>query len=219
MAYLLVHAGNALGAENYGMALVWISPYQVWTSMMEEAVGTLSACTSNGPDWPFILAQLYQASSHTPLPKGKHLGVLLQGKAEESPYGQISQLKVCQLLSAGPWVIYPVGLKGGNQPVPSLCHSSHIAVPALLLMSTLTWGLTFPYFPQRIQSAQLNHQMECTLSPVAAPPKTPWKPRISLATKVNDLLIWAMVSNLSHESWALQDREGSYYWSSCVPIP
>ena len=69
---------------------------------MEEAVGTLSVYISSGPDWLYALAQLYEGSNHTTLPKGKHLGVLPQGKAEESPYGWISQLEVCQLLSAGP---------------------------------------------------------------------------------------------------------------------
>ena len=32
MAYLLVHTGDASGAENYGMALVWISLHQVQAS-------------------------------------------------------------------------------------------------------------------------------------------------------------------------------------------
>ena len=68
---------------------------------MDEALGTLSACNSSGPDWLYVLAQLYEGSNHTPLPKDKHLGVLPQGKAE-SPCGWISQLKVHQLLSAGP---------------------------------------------------------------------------------------------------------------------
>ena len=60
MAYLLVHTGDALGAESYSMALVWISPHQVQASTMEEAVGTLSTCISSGPDWPYVLAQLYK---------------------------------------------------------------------------------------------------------------------------------------------------------------
>ena len=84
------------------MALVWTSPHQAQASTMEEALGTLSACISSGPDWPYVLAQLYKGSNHIPLPKDKHLGILPQGKAEESPYGQISQLKVCQLQSARP---------------------------------------------------------------------------------------------------------------------
>ena len=102
MAYLLVHTGDTSGAESYGLALVWISPHQAWVFTMEEALGTTSACISSGPDWPYVLAQLYEDSNHTPLPKDKHLGVLPQGKVEETPCGQISQLEVCQLLSARP---------------------------------------------------------------------------------------------------------------------
>ena len=59
MAYLLVHTRDASGAGSYGLALVWISPHQAQVSMMEEALGTLSACISSGPDWLYVLAQLY----------------------------------------------------------------------------------------------------------------------------------------------------------------
>ena len=109
------------------MSLVWISPNQVWVPTMEEAVGTLSAYITSGPNWPDAPAQLYEGSSHTPLPRDKHLGVLPQGKVEEIPYGQIIQLEVCQLLSAGPQVIYPVGLNGNKELVmttlPEPLHS------------------------------------------------------------------------------------------------
>ena len=101
MAYLLMHTEDASEAESYSLALVWISPHQAWASTMEEALGTLSACIPGGPNWLYVLAQLYEGSNHTPLPKDKHLGVLPQGKVE-SPCGQISQLKVHQLLSTGP---------------------------------------------------------------------------------------------------------------------
>ena len=113
--YLLVWTGDTLEAQDYGVSLVWISSNQVQAPTMEEAVGTLSAYISSKPAWPYALAQLYKGSSHTPLPKDKHLGILLQRKAEESPYGWISQ--VCQLLSAGPQVVYPVSLKGNHEPV------------------------------------------------------------------------------------------------------
>ena len=102
MAYLLVCTGDASEAQNYDMSLVWVGPHEVWVSTMEEAVGTLSAYISSGPDWLYAPAQLYEGSSHTPLSRDKHLGILPQGKVEESPYGQISQLEVCQLLSTGP---------------------------------------------------------------------------------------------------------------------
>ena len=86
MAYLLMCTEGSSKARSYGMALVWISPHQAQAqaSTMEEALGTLSACVSSGPDWPYVLAQLYKGSNHTSLPKDKHLGILPQRKAEES---------------------------------------------------------------------------------------------------------------------------------------
>ena len=87
MANLLVHTEDDSEAESYSMALVWISPHQAQASTMEEALGTLYACISSGPNWPYVLAQLYKGSNHTPLPKDKYLGILPQAKVEESPYG------------------------------------------------------------------------------------------------------------------------------------
>ena len=128
MAYILVCTRDTLEAEAYGISLVWINPNQIQVPTMEEAVRTLSAYISSRPNWPYALIQLYEGSSHTPLPKDKHLGILPQGKMEESSYGQISQLQVCQLLSARPQVVYPVGLNGDGKPVtttlPEPLHSS-----------------------------------------------------------------------------------------------
>ena len=61
--------------------------------MMEEALGTLSAYISSGPNWPYVFAQLYSGSNYTPLPKDKHLGILPQGKVEESPMGESANSK------------------------------------------------------------------------------------------------------------------------------
>ena len=99
MAYLLIKVEDASGVEGYGMALVWISPHQAWAFMMAEVLEILSTCAPSGPNWPYILIQLYEGTNHVPLPKDKHLSVLPQA---ESPCGQISQLDICQLLSAGP---------------------------------------------------------------------------------------------------------------------
>ena len=99
MAYLLVKVKDASEVEGYGMALVWISPHQAQASTMEKALEILSTCVSSGPDWPYILTQLYEGTNHAPLPKDMDLSILPQGKVE-SPCGQISQLEVCQLLSA-----------------------------------------------------------------------------------------------------------------------
>ena len=188
MAYLLVHTEDTLGIESYGLALVWISPHQIWVSTMEEVIGTLSACISSGPDWPYVLIQLYKGSNHTPLPKDKHLGVLPKGKAEESPHGWINQLKVCQLLSAQPRVIYLEGLNRLDQPVtinlPELLHSgSSITTDEHPLLR-----IDIPLPPSQ--------DPECMSSPLggahailtATTLRTPWKPRISLTAEVDDLL-------------------------------
>ena len=200
IAYLLVHTGDTLEAENYGISLIWISPNQVRASTMEEAVGTLSAYISSKPDWPYALVQLYEDSSHTPLPKDKHLGVLPQGKAEESPYGQISQLKVCQLLSARPQVVYPVGLNGNDEPVTT-------TLPELLHSGASVTTNEHPYMRINIPPPPLE-EPECTTLPVdeehtilaANSPKTPPKPRVSIAAEVDDLLTQAMADESSHKS-------------------
>ena len=98
MTYLLVKVEDASEVEGYGMALVWISPHQAQASTMAEALEILSTCTSSGPNWSYVLTQLYKGTNHVPLPKDKHLGILPQGKAE-SPCGWISQLEVCQTAS------------------------------------------------------------------------------------------------------------------------
>ena len=117
MAYLLVCLGNTTEDRQYSVSLVWVNPNQTRTSTMEEAVEKLATCPSSGTNWPYALAQLYEGSGHLPLPKGKHLGILPQGKAEETSHGQISQLNICQLLSASPQVVYPSDLNGHDEPI------------------------------------------------------------------------------------------------------
>ena len=87
MAYLLVCLGNTTEERQYGVSLVWVNPQQTSTSTMEEAVKKLAACPSSGTDWPYVLVQFYEGAGHVPLPKGKHLGILPQGKAEETSCG------------------------------------------------------------------------------------------------------------------------------------
>ena len=117
IAYLLVRVDNTLKDRQYGISLVWVNFNQVRAATMEEAVQKLTAYPSSGRDWPYALAQLYEGPCHTPLPKDKHLGILPQGKAEETPCGWISQIKVCQLLAAGKQVVYPIGLNGHDEPI------------------------------------------------------------------------------------------------------
>ena len=117
MAYLLVCLGDTTEERQFGVSLVWVNPNQTRTSTMEEAVEKLATCPSSGNNWPYALVQLYEGSGHVPLPKGKHLGILPQGKVEETSCGKIRQLNVCQLLSTSPQVVYPSGLNGCDEPI------------------------------------------------------------------------------------------------------
>ena len=106
MAYFLVWADDTPEAGNYGLAIVWIDSCQARMVSMKEALEALSSHTPEGSDWPYVLIQSYEGANHMPLPKDRHVCVLPQGEAE-SPSGQISQLKVCQLLSAVLSVVFP----------------------------------------------------------------------------------------------------------------
>ena len=134
-----------------------------------------------------------------PLSRDKHICVLPQGKAE-SPSGQISQLKICQLLSARPSIVFPIGLNGGNQSVT-------VDLPELLHTGSSVTTDEHPYIEVNIPMPipeELDHTSpplgkKCDI-PTVNWPKTPWKPRVTLMAEVNDLLDWGMTDNYDRES-------------------
>ena len=177
---------------------MWISPQQSQASTTEDALGILSTCTSNGLDWPYIFIQSYECANHVPLPKDKHLSLLSQGNVE-SPCRQISQPEVCQLLSARPQVVYPVGLNGDDQPAT-------INLPGPLHSSSSVTNDDPPYLKIDIPSPTPVEQTHADLPlggvhtiPAITMPKTPWKCRISLIDEVNTLLDRGMMDDYDHE--------------------
>ena len=198
MAYLLVKVEDASEVEGYGMALVWISPHQAQASMMAEALEILSTCTSSGPDWLYVLTQLYEGTNNVPLPRDKHLGVLPQAKAE-SPCGWISQLEVCQLLSAGLQVVYPVGLNGGDQSVT-------IDLPGPLHSGSSVTTDEHPYMkidipsPTPVEQDGVNPSLgRGHTTQAITMPKTSWKPRVTLMAELGELLTQAMTEDYDCE--------------------
>ena len=186
ITYLLVHAGNTTEDRQYGVSLVWVNPNQTRTSTMEEAVEKLAACPSSGTNWPYILAQLYEGSHHAPLPKDKHLGILPQGKVEETSCGQISQLDVCQLLSASSQVVYPSGLNGHDEPIIT-------TLPELLSSSISIITRKHPYLeidipPKEESDTKVPHIGKASIIQTTNPCKSPPKLEGSMTTEVNDLL-------------------------------
>ena len=199
MAYLLVRVDDTSEAGTYGMAIVWISSLQARVSLMVEALEMLSSLTSKGSDWPYILIQLYEGTNHMPLLEDRHICILPQEKVE-SPSGQISQLKICRLLSAGPSVVFPVELNGGNQLVT-------IDLPESLHTSSSVTADEYPYIEVNIPTS-IPEEQDCASlpldgkhdTPTITQPKAPWKPRITLAAEVNNLIDRGMMDNYDQES-------------------
>ena len=49
------------------LALVWVNPLQTRAEAMADALDTLATFAYEGPDWPYILIQLYEGANHMPL--------------------------------------------------------------------------------------------------------------------------------------------------------
>ena len=199
MAYLLVQVDDTSKAGTYGMAIVWIGSLQARVSSMVEALEMLSSLTSEGSDWPYVLIQLYEGANHMPLPEDRHICSLPQKKAE-SPSGQISQLKICQLLSARSSVVFPVELNRGYQSVT-------IDLPESLHTSSSVTTDEYPYIKVNIPTSIPEEQDHASPplggkhdTPTITRHKAPWKPRITLAAEVNNLIDWGMMDNYDQES-------------------
>ena len=186
MAYLLVCLGNTTEDRQYGVSLVWVNPNQTRTSTIEEAVEKLAAYPSSGTSWPYALAQLYEGSGHAPLPKGKHLGILPQGKAEETSYGWISQLDVCQLNSAIPQVVYPSGLNGHDEPGITTLPEPQSSSISIIASKHLYLEIDIP--PKGESDTKVLPIGEASIIQTTNPHKSPTNPEGSMTAEVNHLL-------------------------------
>ena len=140
---------------------------------MKEAVEKLTACPSSGTDWPYALAQLYKGSHDAPLPKDKHLGILPQGKVEETSCGQISQLEVCQLLSTSLQVIYPIGLNRCNEPIITTVPELLDSCISIITSEHLYLGIDIPSLPMEESYHKVPPPGEVPTILITSPHKSP----------------------------------------------
>ena len=178
--------GSTNEDRQYGISLVWVNPKQTRASTMEEAVETLAAYPSSGTDWLYALAQLYKGSHHAPLPKDKHLGILPQGKAEETSCGQISQLDVYQLLSTGPQVVYPSGLNGHDEPVITTLPELLSSGTSIIASEHLYLEIGIP--PKEESDTKALPIGKASIIQTTNPCKSPPKLEGSMTAEVNHLL-------------------------------
>ena len=188
IAYLLVWVENTMKDRHDGISLVWVNPNQVRAATMEEAVKNLTTCTSSGTDWPYTLVQLYEGPCHTPLPKDKHLGILPQGKVEETPCGQISQLKVCTLLAASPQVVYPIGLNGCDEPIITTLPEPLDSGISLTTSNHIYLGIDILSPPVEEPDQKIPPISEVSTVLKISPHKSPLKSEGSMNTEVSNLL-------------------------------
>ena len=172
---MLVWVEDVMKDRCYGISLVWVHPNQVRATTMEEAVKKLTACTSSGANWPYALEHLCEDPHHAPLPNNKHLGILPQGKAQETFCGQISQLEVHQLLATGPQVIYPIGLNGHDEPFITTLPEPLDSGISLIASKHIYLGIEIP----SPQVEELDQKMpplkDIPTILITSPPKSPPK--------------------------------------------
>ena len=102
VALLLVLPKEGVAEERvYGLAMVWVHPYQAWVSTLDSTAEQLTQLASTGPNWPYTLVWLNGDACHVPLPKDGHLGTLAEKHTSHVPYRRIQHLDVPQLLSSG----------------------------------------------------------------------------------------------------------------------
>ena len=207
VAYLLVQVRNTIKDRQYGISLVWVSPNQVRDATMEEAVKMLTACASSGMDWPYALAQLNEGPHHTPLPKDKHLGILPQGKAEETPCGQISQLKLCQLFAARPQVIYPIGLNGHDEAIVTTLPKPLDNGISLIASKHVYLEIDIPSPPVEKLDQMVLLLSEVSTLLITSLHKSPLKSEGSMTTEVSNLLSQAVLEASSCESKCSSPRK------------
>ena len=199
IANLLVWVENTKKDRHYGISLVWVHPNQVRAATMEEVVKKLTACTSSGTDWPYALAQICKDSHHAPLPKNKHLGILPQGKVQETFCGQISQIKVHQLLAASPQIIYPIGLNRHDEPIITTLPEPLDSGISLIASEHIYLGIDIPSPPVEEPDKKMPPLKDIPTILITSPPKSPPKSEGSMTTKVSNLLSQAVLEASSCE--------------------
>ena len=224
VAFLLVlPTEGAVGERVYGLAMVWVHPYQAMVSMIDDAAKQLAQLTSTGTNWPYSLVQLNGDDHHVPLPTEGHLSVMMEGNTSNIPCRKICQLKVCQLLSSDSWVVYLEGLNGCQVPVI-------MSLPELL-SNGMTMLKGEPTFLQVDLSQSATKEQESRalslasgLSPTPArsptralPPKA--ESQISMTMEVSKLLSQAVLdtSCLASRS-STPNRPGSLALAAPLPL-
>ena len=204
IAYLLVLAEKeATRDRRCGLLSTWVNPCQARVHSMKKAVRELTTWVSSGPDWPYTLVQLNEDTCYVPLPKEGHLGILPQGEDDMTTCRRISQQEVCQLLTSGLLITYPVGLNGCKDPVI-------ISQPESLANGiSLTGGkpvyleIGIPQPMAKEPDQKVSPLGRTSIISISSPLKTTppkWEKEVSMTMQVRSLLSQAILNMYGHRS-------------------
>ena len=120
------------------------------------------------------------------------------GKGGETSCGQISQLDVCELLSAGPQVVYPVGLNGQDESIITTLPEPLSSGISIIASKHLYLGIDIP--PMEEPDTKAPPIDEASTILITSLCKSPPKLEGSMTKEVNDLLLQAVTEVSSCES-------------------
>ena len=129
---------------------------------------------------------------NVPLTKEGNLNILMEGGTSSAICGWISQIDICQLLSLGSQVVYPVGLNGCEIPV--ITSSPELLAKGLTMLGSKPIYLLVDI----LQSAMKGQESKApspgghsipilTASHIRAPPSKA-EGQVSMTTEVRELL-------------------------------
>ena len=131
-------------------------------------------------------------------PKEKHLGILPQGKVEETSCGWISQLDVCQLLSTGTQVVYPSGLNWHDEPI--ITTLSELLSSGTSVIASEHFYVEIDIPPKEESNTKIPSIGKASIIQATNPLKSPPKLEGSMTAEVKHLLDQVIMEVSSCES-------------------
>ena len=82
----------------FGLAMVWVHPFQACVSTLDEAVKKLTLLSISGENWVYTFVQFNEDAQHVPLPKESHLSTMIEGAPSRIACRHLCQLEIHLLL-------------------------------------------------------------------------------------------------------------------------
>ena len=195
VAFLCISTkGPTEGDKVFGLAMIWVHPYQARVSSMGEVVKLLTPLPSTGYDCPCALVWFNGDTSHVPLPKERQLSIQVRGGTSSTACRRANQLQFCQLLSSGSQVVYPAGLNGCEvvlitSPLEPMAKGIN-----LLGSDPVYLKVDIPQSNTEEPELKAPHLSRCSPSTLVTSPIRPSLPKAegesSMTMEVRELLSW-----------------------------